>query len=177
MSYINEALKKAQKEKDARYLNYGRLLEVGGRSRKVFSGKIILWASLGIFLIFLAFTLYSWLDFNGKNTVIVQEPKKPVKSVKPKVVKSRQDLYEKAKDLHKLGRLKESKKLYQETLMFDPGHVDTLNNLGVIYIFEGEYQKARDNLEDAIRLKPGYADPYYNLACLYSLKGETATIT
>jgi len=173
MSYINEALKKAQKEKDSRYLNYGRLLEVSGKGGKVFMGKMILWTFLGIVLIFLAFTLYSWLDFKGKNTVIVQEPKKPVESARPKVVESTQGLYEKARRLHKSGRLRESKKLYQQTLTFDPGYVYALNNLGVIYIREGDYQKAQNSLEDAIRIKPGYVDPYYNLACLYALKGET----
>jgi len=47
-----------------------------------------------------------------------------------------------------------------------------LNNLGVIYIQERNYSKARNSLESAIRLKPEYVDPYYNLACLYAIKGD-----
>ena len=56
--------------------------------------------------------------------------------------------------------------------MLDPGHVYALNNLGVIYIQEGNYSEAKKSLEDAIQQKPEYVDPYYNLACLYALKGE-----
>jgi tetratricopeptide (TPR) repeat protein len=47
-----------------------------------------------------------------------------------------------------------------------------LNNLGVIYIQQQNYPKARNILESAIRLKPEYVDPYYNLACLYAFKGQ-----
>lgn len=173
MSYINEALKKAQKEKDNRHLDYGGLLETGRKSGRVFKVKTLLWASLGIILIFLAFTLYSWLDFKGTNTVTVREHEKPAKPAEPRAIEGTKALYERARRLHKRGRLGESKKLYQQTLASDPGYVYALNNIGVIYIGEGDYQQAQNSLEEAVRIKPGYVDPHYNLACLHALKGET----
>ncbi|HUU39452.1 MAG TPA: tetratricopeptide repeat protein [Desulfatiglandales bacterium] len=174
MSYINEALKKAQKEKDSGFLKYGRLLAVNGKDKKVFRGKTILLGSLGIVLIFLAFTLYSWLDFKGSNTVAVPEPQKPVENAGSRAVENKQDLYERARRLQKIGRLREAGRLYQKALILDPNYVYALNNLGVVNLREGKYVKAQQNLEHAIRLKPDYVDPYYNLACLHALKGKTA---
>ncbi len=84
------------------------------------------------------------------------------------------ELYDKARAFHKSGRLQDSKRLYQETLKVDPGYVEALNNLGVIYIYERDYREARIILEKAIRLKPDYVDPYYNLACVYALEGAIA---
>ena len=66
-----------------------------------------------------------------------------------------------------------SRRLYQETLKADPGYVEALNNLGVIFIHEKNYDAAQQNFEKAIRVKPEYVDPYYNLACVYALMGDT----
>ena len=54
----------------------------------------------------------------------------------------------------------------------DPGYVEALNNLGVIYIREGDFDAAKENLEKAVRLNPRHVESYYNMACLYAIKGE-----
>ena len=82
------------------------------------------------------------------------------------------EFYERAKYFQKVGRLKEAQKFYKQALTIEPDNVFVLNNLGVIHIQQGNYLKARDNLESAIRIKPEYVDPYYNLACLYASKGK-----
>jgi tetratricopeptide (TPR) repeat protein len=62
MSYINEALKKAQKEKDALYLKYSGILSSRGKDREIFKGRV-LWVTLALLAaIFLAFGAYSWLN-------------------------------------------------------------------------------------------------------------------
>jgi len=62
MSYINEALKKAQKEKDALFLKYSGILSSRGRDRGVFKSRV-LWVTLALLsAIFLAFGAYSWLN-------------------------------------------------------------------------------------------------------------------
>ncbi len=62
MSYINEALKKAQREKDALYLKYSGILSSRGKDRKIFKDRV-LWGTLVLLsAIFLAFVAYSWLN-------------------------------------------------------------------------------------------------------------------
>ena len=83
-----------------------------------------------------------------------------------------QETYDRARRFHKKGRLEEARRLYEETLRLDPGYVDALNNLGVIFIEKRDYLAAQRSLEKAVRLKPRYAEPFYNLACLNAIKGE-----
>lgn len=59
MSFIHEALKKAQKEKDARYREYHGIASKPGSKPRFFSGKA-LWLT-SFLLISLAFAAYLWL--------------------------------------------------------------------------------------------------------------------
>jgi len=169
MSHIHKALNKAQKEKDARYREYHGIASAAGSKPRPFSGKT---RGLTFFLlILLAFTAYLLLFFKDTQPPIrelatheaTRQPESPVNIVA---------LYERARLLHKNGRLHEAKRLYQEILGLDPDYVDALNNLGVIYIHDKNYSTARSNFEKAIELKPDYVDSYYNLACLHAIKGE-----
>ena len=172
MSYIHEALKKAQKEKDARYQESSGFLSARGEKKRFFAGRNAWRISLSLIFILLAFILYSWLDSRGKRTISAPEAPKSELNSKPENVVNAAEFYDRARHFHKLGRLQDARRLYQKALMVDPGYVSALNNLGVIYIQEANYSKARDSLENAIHLKPRYVDPHYNLACLYALKGE-----
>jgi tetratricopeptide (TPR) repeat protein len=170
MSYIHEALLKAQKEKDARYPRYEGIFFAPKGKRDIFSVRPV-WL-ICLFVIFLAFVLYSWLDFRGEKTVSTPKNPKPEVSSGSRISVNAKDLYERARHFQKIGRLKDARRLYQKVLTLHQGHVHALNNLGVIYIQERNYSEARKSLENAIQLKPEYVDPYYNLACLYAIKGE-----
>ena len=230
MSHINEALKKAQKERDVHFLRYNGILAASGRRRRIPGGKTFLWALPLIIVIFLAFFYDSWLDFTASQTPEPSEkyqerfqptpkgtgPEKHLETVLvnpetiglkksqktasgkpreigvkkrqeaslggPRVIDVRkgedggagkpQETYNKAIQYHKKGRLEEARRLYEETLQLDPGYVDALNNLGVIFITKRDYVAARRSLEKAVRLKPKYAEPFYNLACLNAITGE-----
>jgi tetratricopeptide (TPR) repeat protein len=171
MSFIHEALKKAQKEKDARYREHDEIVSTAGHKPRIFSRKA-LWGG-SFLLISLAFTAYLWLPSGGKQPPI-REPATPKATPQPKSVENPVALFEKAGLLQKNGRLQKAKGLYEETLSLDPDHVDALNNLGVIYIHDKDYSAARAFFAKAIRQRPGYVDAYYNLACLHALKGELA---
>ena len=170
MSSIHEALQKAQKEKDTKYPKYKKVFLVPRRKAGIFAVRPI-WL-ISLFVILLAFALYSWLDSIDKKTISAPKDPKPEANSRSKIVVDAKDLYDRARHFHKMGRVKDARRLYQKALMLDEGHVHALNNLGVIGIQEGNYSEARKSLENAIRLKPEYVDPHYNLACLYAVKGE-----
>jgi len=191
MSFIHEALKKAQKEKDTRYRKYDGIVSTPGHKPRLFSGKALWWTSF--LLISLAFTAYLWLPSKGTQPPI-REPARPEATSQPpphpalsppgervrvrgatqqpESVVNAVALYEKARLFQKSGRFQEAKRLYEKTLSVDPDYVDALNNLGVIHIHDKNYSAARAFFAKAIRLKPDYVDSYYNLACLHALKWE-----
>lgn len=172
MSYINEALKKAQKERDALYLKYTGILSARGKGRRVFGWRALWVTSILFMVILLAFASYSWLDLRGQRTSASTERERPATSLEAESALNAQTLYERAKRFQKTGRLQDAKRFYQEALRVDPGYVDALNNLGVICIRDKDYVAAQKNFETALRLRPNHLDSYYNLACLYALKGE-----
>ncbi len=175
MSHINDALKKAQKERDARYLKYGAALAMMGKEKGVFRGKTIWWSLLLFILIVIALVSYSSLDSRDRQTPVTSElryeeptPAPP----QPAGMNNAKALYDSARVFYQSGSLQRAMRLYQETLRLDPSYVDALNNLGVIYIHEKDFLAAQRSFEKAIRLNPGYVDPYYNLACLFAIKGD-----
>ena len=171
MSYIHEALRKAQKEKDSQRPDHHRPFSGTLKKRGVFTGRSRWLVALGVIL--LAFTLYSWLDFNGKEAVTAFDEKvKP--AVQPERIDPVQaaDFYKRACLLHRSGRLDDAKGFYKKALMLDSNSVRALNDLGVAYMQGREYSEAQESFEQAIERKPDYVDAYYNLACLYALKGE-----
>jgi tetratricopeptide (TPR) repeat protein len=200
MSYINEALKKAQREKDALYLKYTGILTARGKDKKALSGRLLWVFILGVTGIFLAFGAYSWLNTSEKPIAAsaegakaqgnrpavptsrvsdrVQrmaqavEPKSPAKPSRRRSAINAQSLYERGEHFRKQGRFKDAKRFYEETLKIDPDHVDALNNLGVIYFSDQDYSTAQRKFEAITRIRPGDVDAYYNLACVHAVKGE-----
>jgi tetratricopeptide (TPR) repeat protein len=169
MSYIHEALKKAQKEKETRYQEVDGIVSTPGHKPRFYSGKV-LWL-IPFFLISLAFAVYLWLP-SGDTQTPIREPVGPEATPKPQSVVRAADLYEKARDLHRKGSLQEAMRLYRKTLSLDPNYIDALNNLGVTYIQNRMYPAARESFAKAIRLKPDHVDSHYNLACLDALQGR-----
>jgi tetratricopeptide (TPR) repeat protein len=185
MSYIHEALKKAQREKDGRPHAYQGVASTAGEKLRFFSGKALWLVPLA--LVSLAFVVYLLLPsgdtevpvtepvrskLKGKRAVPVVEPVRPKPKARPGNMDNPGVLYEKARTFHKRGRLQAAKRLYEKTLSADPGRVDAWNNLGVIQLQEGNYPAARASFTEAIRLQPDYVDSHYNLACLNALGGE-----
>jgi len=171
MSYIHQALKKAQTERDGRRHKYEGIL-LSRSDRFGTRRKWLLAGIAGAVILLLAFVSYSWLDSGGARRG--HAPEQSVKQSKPVAAVSRRTLdaealYRVAKTHHKNGRLDQAKLFYEKALRVDPGSVASLNNLGVILMSEGDYAGARSRFEKAIRLKPDYVDPCYNLACLFAL--------
>ena len=199
MSYINEALKKAQKNKDTRHADYVRSIgkEAG---EKRFPGKKYLYFTLMVLCIFL---FLSYSGFNGpserdqghdQNTVRVMQASESnqvnqnlpdmdkkglmVNSVteddsyEEEIINQIEALYKKAVSFFEKGKTQVAENIFREILELDPGHVNSLNDMGVLSLQQGKYDNAISYLEKAVKLKPDYVNPYYNLACTYSLQNK-----
>jgi tetratricopeptide (TPR) repeat protein len=173
MSYINEALKKAQREKDALAARYSSFLEARREKRRGSRGRQLWWSSLIVILILLAFGLYSWLDSRGPEMKSASKKVILRGDLKQEAAVNAKDLYERAMRLQKSGRLRDARSFYRKALALDPQNVKAVNNIGVSFLQERNFTEARKSFEDAMRLQPDYVDPYYNLACLYTMQGDT----
>jgi len=186
MSYIHEALNKAQKERDARGEAYTGVLSAHGFRKNILARRPVLWISLALVIIFVAFASYSWLDSRAPKPADTAEVtdrtyKVPAAAARPEPPSTAEapaaevkNLYVRGMVFHKRGRLREAKRLYQDTLRMDPGHVDALNNLAVIYMQEKNYPAALKSLEKAVRLSPDHVDLHYNLACVYAMTEDVS---
>jgi tetratricopeptide (TPR) repeat protein len=171
MSFIHEALKKAQKEKDGRNRKYDVIVSTPGYKPSFFSGRA-LWSTFFL-VISLAFAAYLWLP--SKETEAPNpEPVGPEAIPQPESRVSAVALYEEARLLQNSGRFQEAERLYKKTLNLDPDHVYALNNLGVIHIHDKNYPAALAFFAKATRLKPDYVDSYYNLSCIHALEGKVS---
>jgi tetratricopeptide (TPR) repeat protein len=172
MSYINEALKKAQREKDDLAAKYRGFLAARREKSKGLRGRPLLWSSLIVVLILLAFALHSWLDSRGPETSSASKGVSPRDASKQEALLEAKHLYDRARRLQKRGRSREARRLYQKALTLDPQNVSAVNNIGVTFLQERNFPEARKRFEDAMRLQPDYVDPYYNLACLSVIQGD-----
>jgi tetratricopeptide (TPR) repeat protein len=173
MSYINEALKKAQREKDALAAKYSGFLAARKEKRKGLWGRPLLWTSLIAVLILLAFILHSWLDSRGPEMPSASKRAITQGASRHEALLDAKDLYDRARRFQKSGRSREARRFYQKALTLDPHNIHAVNNIGVTFLQERNFTEARKSFEDAIRLQPDYVDPYYNLACLYAIQGDT----
>ena len=73
---------------------------------------------------------------------------------------------------HQKNKLNVAQDLYNQILKIDPGHVSTLNNLGIIFKELGELQKAKSCYEKAIEINPNYTDAHNNLGGVFKELGE-----
>ena len=199
MSYINEALKKAQKDKDANRMGYIRSIGKSGSIERSFDKKFLY--LFFIIIVLVALLLYLNPDRKSKqdldikietrvnmpaaaddkknNTLPVtdEQPKKTedlfkIDSIENEIVSQSETRYTQGASLFKEGKLQDAEGIYREILEKDPGHINSLNDMGVLSLHEGRYEDAINFLEKAVKLKPKFANPYYNLACAYSLKNE-----
>jgi tetratricopeptide (TPR) repeat protein len=172
MSYIHEALKKAQQEREALAGKYSGFISARREHKKILKGRLLWWASLLIVLVLFAFGFYSWLGSTAPNTIPASKDRGPQVASTQRAALSAEELYHRARGLQKSGRLKEARRLYQRALTLNPTDVRVLNNIGVTYIQEGNYQEALKSFENALQLKPEYVDSCYNLACVYAMRGD-----
>jgi tetratricopeptide (TPR) repeat protein len=204
MSYINDALKKAQQEKDNLYSHYGGIISRLPGSQPHTRTK---WMVLSIVVLLVLAFFFLWMAFSVppdrrmalkaegpvKSTAMTAQTVLPVpqqtlppenagadKAVPPTApaikapVTSASSLYREAQAAQQRRKTEEAQRLYRRVLTIDAGHVQAMNNLGVIYMSQNKQRQAIDLFNKAILLKKDYVDPYYNLACLYARQNNRA---
>ena len=176
MSYIHEALKKAQVEKEVQSPRYEGLMAAPEERHRSAWKRTAMWALPFCLIILLVVLTFLWLTSKERQASVSTDKiaKVDVRELKPPKlpVLNAQKLFLKAKNFQKSGQLIEAEQWYKKTVEANPGYVPALNNLGVIYLHGKKYSDARSYFEKAIRLNPGYVDPYYNLACLFTVNGD-----
>lgn len=200
MSYINEALKKAQRDRDSRYERFGGIIASGsagtqkpGRRKLAVGSAIALMVLIPAALLTVHFlkqpspvemgSLPSVLSENGE-TKPAMIPKAATDGASPAGdaavspggspdKREAEVRYIDALTAHRRGDHRRAEDLYHQALMHDPGHVRALNNLGVLFMDQKKRGQAVSLFNRAIVLRKDYVDPYYNLACLYARAEET----
>ena len=166
MSHINEALKKAQKDRDVRSLRYSGILAASGRKRRIFSGRTILWAIPLIIVIFLAFFYDSWLDFTTLQTPEPSEKDQERFQSTPRgtgPAKPRETVLVKPGEIEP-GKPREiGLRKLQET---NPGKPQETYDRARQFHKEGRLEEARRLYEESLRLDPGYVDALNNLGVI-----------
>lgn len=197
MSYINEALKKAQRERDSRYERFGGIIasRPGGKRRSsrrnIVAGAVIallLLLPAGLLIFYFLPRPAPGLQESAPRTVAAADQEKrlvPAPPIVPHIPEpagkaaaaerafpeARQEAearYREALAAQKEGDLKRAEELYRQALLLAPDHLRALNNLGVLYMDRKNDQQAAALFNRAIGLKKDYVDPYYNLACLHA---------
>ena len=82
------------------------------------------------------------------------------------------ETFESALEHQKKNNLKIAKNLYKEILKINPNHVETHNNLGIVFKKSREPQKAINCYKKAIQIHPNYTDAHNNLGIVFKELGE-----
>ncbi len=194
MSYINDALKKAQKEKDAKTAGPAGISVKPREKQLSFFRRKKYYFLIIIVIILFILSFKSWPDFVlfKKNSLADRSTSAKEGTMKrqtgntkkagaaPSEIREAGEndadrdsiLFKEAVSLTRENRIDEAKLVYRKILSLNPGHLKALNDLGVLLLHEGEYETASGYFEKAVRLNPDNVDPYYNLACLNALSGD-----
>jgi tetratricopeptide (TPR) repeat protein len=199
MSYINDALRKLQKEKGLPYEAYKNIVSASGKKPQHYSK----WLSLIGILIVFCFAVVSIVFLNRLDDTkarivpqavilpsapLVAKGINPVKSdtlrlkkkLAPAKIITQQErdkarvVYAQALQKQREGKLAQAKNLYEKVIKIDRRNVRAFNNLGVIYMGQKDYKRAIKYFNDALNVNNKYVDAHYNLACLYAQKKDTA---
>lgn len=167
MSHINEALRKAQKDKDARSLAYTGILSSGKEAKRKSGKRALLWGALFLILILLAFTAYSWWDTKGQK-ILASRDKKAL-ATRPPLPKSPSKA--KTSQLKKFGRAEGSPR---EAAVSARGSQQTAARSARAFYEKamrfhkrGRMKDAKRFYQEALRLDPSFVDALNNLGVLF----------
>jgi tetratricopeptide (TPR) repeat protein len=167
MSHINEALRKAQKDRDAHALKYTGILSSGKEKKRTFWRSTLFWGALFLMLILLVFSSYTLWDSRGKKILASSDKKAltkrppPAKSagraktLQPKMVENPTGPSQKAAANERDSKQKAARSaraFYERAIRFHK---------------RNRLQDAKRFYQEALRLDPDYVDALNNLGVIY----------
>ncbi|MCX7982040.1 MAG: tetratricopeptide repeat protein [Syntrophales bacterium] len=163
MSYISEALKKAERERLGKKDEFfdGRLGTKKESAKRVGSKKAIVSLIAFVFLVLFTFLGYRVLS-------------RPEKISHSTAVVEIGNMFTEARIAQKSGDLIRAEVIYRKIVSVDPDHIDSLNNLGIICMTKGENKEAESLFRRVISLNSRHVYGHYNLACLYAKEGKSS---
>jgi tetratricopeptide (TPR) repeat protein len=186
MSYITDALKRAQKANDDRYLPYRDIISARPRRRVRGKKRLILGVSLAS-LVLLASTAFSLITYLGQegtqDGTIPAAPatlrakvdaaaRQPVRLAPEDPARDADILFQAGLRRQQAGDFGDAEALYRKSIESDPKNLNALNNIGVLFMHQKRDGDAIDIFYQLLDAKGDWADPYYNLACLFSRQGD-----
>jgi len=187
MSYITNALKRAQKTDDGRYVPYREIISARPRRRVRGKKRLILGVSLAS-LVLLASTAFSLITYLGQEGTLQEDgaTQSAPAALRAKVDAVRQPsplapgdpardtdiLFQAGLRRQQAGDFGDAEALYRKALESDPQNLNALNNIGVLCMHQKRDGEAIEIFYKLLDAKGDWADPYYNLACLFSRQGD-----
>ena len=188
MSYITDALKRAQKANDDRYVPYRDIISARPRRRVRGKKRLILGVSLAS-LVLLASTAFSLITYFGQEGTVEQESapsgasvalrakvdaaaRQPARLAPEDPVRDADILFQAGLRRQQAGDFGDAEALYRKAIESDPKNHNALNNVGVLCMHQKRDNEAIDIFYKLIDAKGDWSDPYYNLACLFSRQGD-----
>ncbi len=176
MSYIHDALKRAQEEKDSLYAGYGRIIDDGKRERRRRLKPTVFGLLVLLGLVVAAMSPFDSMLLGSKERKApstMSGSAEPAAAMYPRFDReSGEEIYRRALDLHERGKLAEAEALYRKIPAGDERYMFALNNRGVVHLTRGDREGARVLFLKALEGNETYVDSWYNLACLYAAEGE-----
>jgi tetratricopeptide (TPR) repeat protein len=186
MSYITDALKRAQKANDDRYEPYRDIISARPRRRVRGKKRLILGVSLAS-LVLLASTAFSLITYLGQDGTqddaspfapaairakVDAVTRQPVRLAPENPARDADILFQAGLRRQQAGDIGDAEALYRKAIKADPRNLDALNNVGVLFMHQKRDGEAIDIFYQLIEAKGDWADPFYNLACLFSRQGD-----
>ncbi len=81
--------------------------------------------------------------------------------------------YNKAVRAQKAGDFQTAYTLYQKALLLYPVYQEAIvNNLGVMFVFNNDWDKAKASFSEVLKANPGYKPALFNLGLLHYMRGD-----
>jgi tetratricopeptide (TPR) repeat protein len=188
MSYITDALKRAQKANDDRYLPYRDIISARPRRRVRGKKRLILGVSLAS-LVLLASTAFSLITYFGQEGTLQEDSavsvtsatlrakidaavRQPARLAPEDPARDADILFQAGLRRQQAGDFADAEALYRKAIEANPKNFNALNNIGVLCMHQKRDGEAIDIFYKLLDAKGEWADPYYNLACLFSRQGD-----
>ena len=197
MSYINNALRKLQKEEKTRYMAYDNIVLADGNKPEppqkwlsILGISIVFLFAVGmiVFLYGLEDKIIPGIEIisappvaptvleepKPNKKVVYRQQKASIKVLTAQEIAKYKALFAQALERQREGKLEEAKILYRKVVAIDQHNIQAFNNLGVIYMGEKNYKRAIISFNNALDVKHDYVDAHYNLACLFAQKNDVS---